>query len=264
MSQDGNGLAYSSTRFRYATPAEILAAAAALPALGIIIVMVRFYTRLLHKAKLAIDDFLILPAVVLVSGMGAALIAGVEQEAVGYPTPPPPDSDPELVFTWRDPKITMVQKVQFVTQLLMIATYGFIKLSIIFFYRRIFIMNAGDRFNLVTIICACAIVAWTLAYIFAVAFDCGTHWGAHWGAVADLFAYCHGGFEVQQIVESLLITDLITDVIIIALPMPRIWGLRLTLERKIDLPSGWGSYWCSCRTSRHLRDANKVQPGPHH
>lgn len=76
MSQDGDGLAYSGTRFQYATPAEILAAAAALPALGIIVVILRFYTRLLQKAKLGIDGFLILPAVVLVSGMGAALIAG--------------------------------------------------------------------------------------------------------------------------------------------------------------------------------------------
>ncbi|KAI1397064.1 hypothetical protein F4819DRAFT_490923 [Hypoxylon fuscum] len=233
MSQDGDGLAYSGTRFQYATPAEILAAAAALPALGIIVVILRFYTRLLQKAKLGIDGFLILPAVVLVSGMGAALIAGVEQEAVGYSTPPPPGSDPELVFTWRDPKITMVQKVQFITQLLMIAAYGFIKLSIIFFYRRIFITSKSDRFNLITIICACVVVAWTLAYIFAVALDCGTHWVAHWGSVADLFAYCHGGFEVQQIVESLFITDLVTDVIIIALPMPRIWSLHLTLGRKI-------------------------------
>lgn len=147
----------------------------------------------------------------------------------------------------------MVQKVQFITQLLMIAAYGFIKLSIIFFYRRIFITSKSDRFNLITIICACVVVAWTLAYIFAVALDCGTHWVAHWGSVADLFAYCHGGFEVQQIVESLFITDLVTDVIIIALPMPRvcrtcqptkpsqphtnhspqIWSLHLTLGRKI-------------------------------
>ncbi|KAF3058031.1 hypothetical protein GL218_05716 [Daldinia childiae] len=232
MSQDGNSLAYSGTRFQYATRAEILAAAAALPALGIIVVILRFYTRLLQKAKLGIDDFLILPALVLVCGMGAALIAGVEQEAVGYPTPPPPGSNPELVLTWHDPKITVVQKVQYITQLLMIAAYGFIKLSIIFFYRRIFTTSKSDRFNLITIVCACIVVAWTLAYILAIAFNCGTHWGAHWGSVAEIITYCQG---TQQLVESLLITDLITDVIIIALPMPRIWGLHLTLARKIAI-----------------------------
>ncbi|KAI1440008.1 hypothetical protein F5Y02DRAFT_32223 [Annulohypoxylon stygium] len=232
MSQDGGGLAYSGTRFQYATPADILAAAAALPALGIIVVILRFYTRLLQKGKLGIDDFLILPAVVLVAGMGAALIAGVKQEAVGYPTPPPLGSDPELVLTWRDPKITVVQKVQYITQILMIAAYGFIKLSIIFFYRRIFNPSKSDRFNLITIICACIIVAWTMAYIFAVAFDCGLHWTAHWSSVADIINYCHG---TQQLVESLLITDLITDVIIIALPMPIIWSLHLTLMRKIAI-----------------------------
>ncbi|KAI0382175.1 hypothetical protein F5Y04DRAFT_279959 [Hypomontagnella monticulosa] len=235
MSQDDTGLAYSGTRFKYATPAEILAAAAALPALGIIVVIFRFYARLRQKARLGIDDFLILPALVLVCGMGAALIAGVEKEAVGYPTPPPPGSDPNLVLTWRDPKITLVQKIQFITQLLMVTAYGFIKLSLIFFYRRIFIMSKSDRFNLVTIICACFIVAWTLAYIFAIAFDCDTNWEGHWGSVADILAYCHGGNEVQKIVKSLFITDLITDVIIIALPMPRVWSLHLTLARKIAI-----------------------------
>ncbi|KAI0891915.1 hypothetical protein F4806DRAFT_288085 [Annulohypoxylon nitens] len=199
MSQDnGGGLAYSGTRFQYATPSEVLAAGAALPALGIIIVILRFYARFLQNAKLGIDDFLVLPAVVLVSGMGAALIAGVKEEAVGYPTPPPPGSDPELIFTWRDPKIAIVQKIQFITQLLMTAAYGFIKLSLIFFHRRIFNPRKDNRFNHVAIICACFIIAWTLAYIFAVAFDCGTHWGAHWDSVAEIVVYCHG---TQQLVE---------------------------------------------------------------
>lgn len=47
--------------------------------------------------------------------------------------------------------------------------------------------------------------------------------GCSLGRVAHLFTYCHSDIEVRQIVESLLVTDLITDVIVIALPMPQVW-----------------------------------------
>ncbi|KAI0542846.1 hypothetical protein GGR58DRAFT_449825 [Xylaria digitata] len=114
----------------------------------------------------------------------------------------------------------------------MTAAYGFIKLSIVFFYRRIFVTSKRDRFDLVTKFFIALILAWTLAYIFAIAFDCDTVWSAHWGSYSDLFQYCHGGFPVQQIYESLLITDLITDVLIILLPLPKIWTLHLSLTRK--------------------------------
>ncbi|KAI1144988.1 hypothetical protein F4825DRAFT_280746 [Nemania diffusa] len=223
-----SGSAYSVANFfAYATPGGIIAAGAALPAIGIIVVALRFYTRLTQKARLGLDDFFILPALVLVIGMGVTLIIGVERGAVGYPTPPPPNADPAFVFTWRDPKITLVQKVQFITQLLMTAAYGFIKLSIVFFYRRIFVTSRRDHFDVVTKFCIALIVAWTLAYIFAIAFDGDTVWSAHWGSYSDLFQYCHGGFPVQQIYESLLITDLITDVLIILLPLPKVCFFHL-------------------------------------
>ncbi|KAJ8126613.1 hypothetical protein O1611_g7028 [Lasiodiplodia mahajangana] len=219
--------AYSVANFfTYATPGDIIAAAAALPAISIIVVALRFYTRLTQKVRLGLDDFFILPALVLVIGMGVTLIIGVEREAVGYPTPRPPNADPNFVFTWRDPKITLVQKVQFITQLLMTAAYGFIKFSIVFFYRRIFVTSKRDHFDTITKACIALIIAWTLAYIFAIAFDCGTVWSAHWGSYSDLFQHCHGGFPVQQIYESLLITDLITDILIILLPLPKVSPLE--------------------------------------
>jgi len=68
--------------------------------------------------------------------------------------------------------------------------------------------------------------------IFAIAFDCGTNWFAHWGSIFDILNYCDGGFAVQKIVSSLLYTDLITDVLILLLPVPKIWALHLTPAKK--------------------------------
>ncbi|KAI0542845.1 hypothetical protein GGR58DRAFT_449823 [Xylaria digitata] len=72
-----SGSAYSVANFfTYATPGDIIAASAALPAISIIVVALRFYTRLTQKARLGLDDFFILPALVLVIGMGVTLIIG--------------------------------------------------------------------------------------------------------------------------------------------------------------------------------------------
>ena len=46
------------------TPGGVLAVSIALPILSIIAVFLRFYTRRLQKAKLGIDDWLTLPALV--------------------------------------------------------------------------------------------------------------------------------------------------------------------------------------------------------
>ncbi|KAI5920752.1 hypothetical protein F4810DRAFT_681869 [Camillea tinctor] len=112
----------------------------------------------------------------------------------------------------------------------MTAAYGFIKLSVIYSYRRIFIISKGDLLNPITNLCSVVVTAWTIAYILAIAFDCDTTFQAHWGSISDLFTYCHGGYPVQRIYESLLISDLITDVIILALPMPRVSFIDPTLD----------------------------------
>jgi hypothetical protein len=67
---------YVGNKFAYATPGQIIAAGAALPAVGILVVILRFYTRASKKVKMGIDDYLILPALLFVIGMGATIIAG--------------------------------------------------------------------------------------------------------------------------------------------------------------------------------------------
>lgn len=50
----------------YVTPGEVYAASIVLPFLGIIFVLLRFYTRCLQKKSAGIDDWLMLPALVRV------------------------------------------------------------------------------------------------------------------------------------------------------------------------------------------------------
>ena len=54
----------NGTSFVWNTKGQVIAAAAVLPVLGIILVILRFYSRIKYKAGLGADDWLIVPATV--------------------------------------------------------------------------------------------------------------------------------------------------------------------------------------------------------
>ncbi len=54
----------NGTTFAWNTKGQVIAAAALLPFLGIVLVGLRFYSRIKNKAGLGADDCLILPALV--------------------------------------------------------------------------------------------------------------------------------------------------------------------------------------------------------
>ncbi|SLM35584.1 hypothetical protein LPUS_04889 [Lasallia pustulata] len=60
----------------YATPGATYAASITLPGLSIIFVLLRFYTRSLQKNAFGIDDWLMLPALAMVTAMGITLVIG--------------------------------------------------------------------------------------------------------------------------------------------------------------------------------------------
>lgn len=54
----------NGTSFVWNTKGEVIAAAAVLPFLGILLVALRFYSRIKYKSGLGPDDWLIVPAMV--------------------------------------------------------------------------------------------------------------------------------------------------------------------------------------------------------
>ena len=64
-------------------------------------------------------------------------------------------------------------KLEWVFLRLMILEYGFIKLSVIFFYRRIFVTNRWSVFDIITKISTVIIVMWTTGFFLANVFGCG-------------------------------------------------------------------------------------------
>jgi hypothetical protein len=90
---------------------------------------------------------------------------------------------------------------------------GFIKLSILFFYRRIF---RGRTFDILSWTLITLVVLWTLGFFLVQVFDCRTHFSTNWGTLADL-QKCLSSFK-QLLACS--ISDFIMDLFILVLPIP--------------------------------------------
>ena len=107
-----------------------------------------------------------------------------------------------------------------------IIAIGFAKLSLVFFYRRIFASKVYRRIAdgfLVFIAC------WTTAFLFATVFQCipvSTIW--------TKFEYEYGDscFKVIPFYYTFQITDATCDLAILILPLPMLWQLQLPLKQK--------------------------------
>ncbi|ESZ99267.1 hypothetical protein SBOR_0308 [Sclerotinia borealis F-4128] len=182
----------------------------------------RIYARHLKKVGLGADDYLIMGALVFVIGMGVAIMAEVGLKQLGYPAPAPstqigkPNSN---VAFWPG-------------ELLQIPALGLVKLSLIFFYRRVFSRNAAPRFNIVTWFMICIIIIWTLSFFFSILFICGTDFSAYWTSTIVEKAHC---VDTDKLHNAFAISDVVTDFVIISLPVPMIFGLHLTVARKIGI-----------------------------
>ncbi|KAI1316747.1 hypothetical protein F5Y16DRAFT_406799 [Xylariaceae sp. FL0255] len=82
------------------------------------------------------------------------------------------------------------------------------KLSALFFYRRIFCVHSTVNFS--------------------TGFQCGTHFSALWDGSYD--KYCTLS---DLVLEDLSISDFILDIIVLALPIPRVLQLHTTLIKKL-------------------------------
>lgn len=99
----------------------------------------------------------------------------------------------------------------------MVLAFGVIKLSITFFYRRIFVTARGTFFDWVTIAAIAIVILWTIGCLIGFLFSCGTHLSASWGSVQDGLMYCGPSANVNS---TFVVSDLITDVMVLCLPLP--------------------------------------------
>lgn len=128
-------------------------------------------------------------------------------------------------------------------------TFGAIKLSVLFFYRRIFV---GRPFNILSWVMVAIVCSWSVAFFFATVFSCHPI-SAAWGTREQLFTEC---VKTTVKLDVFVVSDPLLDTFILAVPMPFIWQLHLPMKRKFALAGVFllgALYVAISRTPRTVR-----------
>ena len=105
-------------------------------------------------------------------------------------------------------------------------TLAAIKVSILLLYHRIFPQR---WFRLVLIIVGCILIVWGLVGLLVQIFQCWpikTQWDP------SVAGHC---INYPAYALTLVITNVVTDLVILALPIPLVWRLHTTLKKKLML-----------------------------
>ncbi|KAI9792921.1 MAG: hypothetical protein M1816_001243 [Peltula sp. TS41687] len=207
----------------YVNEKSVLAIGIIFPVLGLVAVALRFAVRSQRKVSFGVDDWLCLPAVALVVGAGIIMIIGSATHTIGTHSP---DIGLEI-FTYEGKEQILQEKLSTALDLVQIAALGFIKLSILFLYRRIF---RGRVFEITSRIAIGFTIAWTVAFLVAYLSACGTNFWAYYSSLAALQENCVDTFKLML---TLAVTDVMVDLFILGIPIPFVFALQLPLQRKI-------------------------------
>ncbi|KAI9692292.1 MAG: hypothetical protein M1822_006523 [Bathelium mastoideum] len=199
-------------------PSSIIALFVIFPIIGLLVLGLRFHVRL-HVQKppeLWIDDWLILVGAILTVSLNVNGIIGwlpLADAGVNTEDCKRADDESDKVVYPQD----VIEKV----------AYGLVKLSILFFYRRIFRVDSFRRVNNVII---AFVASWAITYFFVTLFECGVHPAVLWaGSKAAQDATC---IDTSHLLLSFAITDVITDFLVLVLPIREVWRLQMEIKKK--------------------------------
>lgn len=185
----------------------------------------RIGARRIKKAPLKSDDYLSGLATLFTWAMAIVLIIGAARGTLGTHTLQNPTTG-AVIVTWHE---IDTSKLAGISQLLTIVALGILKMSVVMLYRRIFV---GQSFRMISLIVSIMIVAWTVSFLFATIFECGRDLGLLWKSLKTFKQNC-GKYKYIQLGHAG--SDVITDLIVLALPLPSIWTLRLSGARRFAL-----------------------------
>ncbi|KAI0025204.1 hypothetical protein F4780DRAFT_417901 [Xylariomycetidae sp. FL0641] len=186
----------------------VIAASVACMALATIVVSLRIYTRHFLLNRLWADDIL------TVAGLCNALATGVVQCM---------STTAGLGMHWYDVRssyeFTLFTKLFYVNAIVYNGALLLIKLSLFFQYYRL--IKESPRYSVVYLTVMALVLSWTISQIFVFVFLC---WPVQSYWRFDLQGKCLDFAEVAWINA---VGNIVTDVIVLLLPMPVVWGLNL-------------------------------------
>ncbi|KAI0115640.1 hypothetical protein GGR51DRAFT_414774 [Nemania sp. FL0031] len=190
-------------------------------------VTLRFYARLSTAARLGIDDWLALPAVVLCVAIAIVQIIAATAGGLGGHQQLDENGQPGHTA-----QLYVYEKTRYAYEVIGAAGLCLIKLSVLFFFRRIFRVRVFIMVNNVVIGLT---AAWGIAYIFALAFQCAPP-SILWEKLESEYG-TENCVMVLPLYLSFAFSDLILDIIIFILPVPHLWQLVMPTRQKLGVAS---------------------------
>ncbi|PVH95162.1 hypothetical protein DM02DRAFT_509961, partial [Periconia macrospinosa] len=214
----------STTQHYYQTAGHVIAAGMVLSVMDVIALVLRFRARIESKQPLMADDWLLLPATLMVIGVGSCLVYGVQHEAFGYRQYPTSKDAPSIKAL---NQMSMSIKLEWSISIILPIALACTKISVLLFYKRIFAISQTLKRLMIAFIVF--IVLWALAFVLATLLCCGTMLFAIWKPISEM-AMCMFFLDVLM---GFCITGFVTDLVLIAIPLPVIWRLKLSTHNKI-------------------------------
>ncbi|KAJ5919294.1 hypothetical protein N7466_010237 [Penicillium verhagenii] len=183
-----------------------------------VVVGLRFYTRNLQKVAIGIDDYLIIPALLASLGQVALYIYLVKEGGIGY----------HLVDVMKTPqKLITLEKGLYANEILDFPfTVTPAKLSILLFYLRIFSLRT---FRTLAYVVGAIVLGHGVGVLFAAIFQC---WPIAYTWDSSIAGTC---FNQQAFYRWVSLPNILTDVIILVMPLPYVWKLHTAFGHKLAL-----------------------------
>ena len=132
------------------------------------------------------------------------------------------------MLSWKqNPKYWPNCKTDFATQILFACSVTLTKLSILYFYHRIFPVQ---RFLVICYLIAGVMIAWWLGLVFSIIFSCKPV-QFFWDKTI------HNGHCVNEnsLAYGITAANIVTDIVVLVLPIPWLWRLQMQMSRKLAI-----------------------------
>ncbi|OTA98049.1 hypothetical protein M426DRAFT_28823 [Hypoxylon sp. CI-4A] len=189
------------------------------PALAIVAVGFRLRAHLMHESKLGLDDWLTLITLAFACSYCCLVLHGSFRASIG-----------QDLSTITPDEYTNYQKHLYFGVIISHLSYGFIKLAVVQFYKRIF---AIPSFVLYANILIALVVLFMITVTFTQIFSAWPIY--YWWTLGKTYTINYGAF-----ITSFAAIDLALDIVILCLPIPIIRNLHMNRRRKFLL---LGVFW---------------------
>lgn len=111
-----------------------------------------------------------------------------------------------------------------------------IKLSLVFFFRRIFYKLGPTWFKTLSTLLIVLISGWAISFFFVFIGLCHPNPSAYWASAMIEKAQCVNTLDVHR---AMAISDAILDIPVIGMSLPIIWSLHMSFARKSAVTGAW-------------------------